>query len=220
MWVAYSFRGLIHFCSGEKHSNVQADVVLEKELCVLHPAHQSEGSDWLKLLRPQSPPPQWHTSSKATPLNNELWEPFLLKPAHISTEVLLRCSLWSGFQVSTLQLGTLAAVIHESPSFSSHLAQLASVCGFCYSQIQILKCYFQCSIQHLIHWLQPPPSTFWLILTSTVLFALAKESQLLFYLWNSLLVYFLVIAWDIEFLFLFLFLFFCFFVVFFFLPSW
>ena len=31
-----SVRGLVHYCHGEKHGSVQADMVLEKELRVLH----------------------------------------------------------------------------------------------------------------------------------------------------------------------------------------
>ena len=30
--LAYSFRGLVHYYHGRKHGNVQADMVLEKEL--------------------------------------------------------------------------------------------------------------------------------------------------------------------------------------------
>jgi len=33
LWLAYSFRGLVHYHHGEKHG---ADVVLEKELKVLY----------------------------------------------------------------------------------------------------------------------------------------------------------------------------------------
>jgi hypothetical protein len=34
--LAYSFRGLVHYHHGGKHGFVQADMVLEKELRVLH----------------------------------------------------------------------------------------------------------------------------------------------------------------------------------------
>jgi hypothetical protein len=35
---------------------MQADVVLEMELGVLHPDHKEQGMNWLELLRPQSLP--------------------------------------------------------------------------------------------------------------------------------------------------------------------
>ena len=34
--LAYSFRGSVHYHYGRKHGSVQADMVLEKELSVLH----------------------------------------------------------------------------------------------------------------------------------------------------------------------------------------
>jgi hypothetical protein len=34
--LAYSFRGLVHYHQGRKHGSVQADMVLEKNLRVLH----------------------------------------------------------------------------------------------------------------------------------------------------------------------------------------
>jgi hypothetical protein len=34
--LAYSVRGSVHFHYGRKHSSVQADMVVEKELSVLH----------------------------------------------------------------------------------------------------------------------------------------------------------------------------------------
>ena len=48
--LAYSFRGLVHYHHGRKHGTDQADMVLEKELRVLHLD--------LKTARrsPQSPP--------------------------------------------------------------------------------------------------------------------------------------------------------------------
>jgi hypothetical protein len=34
--LAYSFRGLVHYLYEEKHGSMQAEIVLEKELRVLH----------------------------------------------------------------------------------------------------------------------------------------------------------------------------------------
>jgi hypothetical protein len=34
--VAYRFRSLVHYCYGGKHGGMQADMVLEKELRVIH----------------------------------------------------------------------------------------------------------------------------------------------------------------------------------------
>jgi hypothetical protein len=34
--LVYSFRGSVHYHHGGKHDNMQADIVLEKELRVLH----------------------------------------------------------------------------------------------------------------------------------------------------------------------------------------
>ena len=36
LWLAYSFRGLVHYHHGGKHGSVQADMMLEKELRVLY----------------------------------------------------------------------------------------------------------------------------------------------------------------------------------------
>ena len=36
MGLAYSFRGSVHYHHGKKHGSQQADMVLEKELRVLH----------------------------------------------------------------------------------------------------------------------------------------------------------------------------------------
>ena len=36
MGLAYSFRGLVHYHHGGKHGSIEADMVLEKELRVLH----------------------------------------------------------------------------------------------------------------------------------------------------------------------------------------
>ena len=42
--LAYSFRGLVHYHHGRKHGSVQADMVLEKELRVLHLDLQAAGT--------------------------------------------------------------------------------------------------------------------------------------------------------------------------------
>ena len=61
--LAHRFRGLVHYCRDGKHRGVQADMVLEKELKVLHLNRQAEDSGrerhwtWLEPLKPQSPPP-------------------------------------------------------------------------------------------------------------------------------------------------------------------
>ena len=57
--LAYRFTGLIYYHHGRKQGSAQADVVLEKELRVLHldPKHQEERMShwaWLKLLKSQS----------------------------------------------------------------------------------------------------------------------------------------------------------------------
>jgi hypothetical protein len=44
--VVYSFRGLVHYHHGRKHGSMQADMVLEKELRVLHLDLQA-GGDWI-----------------------------------------------------------------------------------------------------------------------------------------------------------------------------
>ena len=36
MGLAYTLRGLVHDCHGRKHGSMQADMMLEKELRVLH----------------------------------------------------------------------------------------------------------------------------------------------------------------------------------------
>ena len=43
MGLAYSFRGLIHYCHGGKLDSLQVDVVLEKELGELHLDLQATG---------------------------------------------------------------------------------------------------------------------------------------------------------------------------------
>ena len=70
--LAYSFRDLVHYHHGWQHGRVQTDMVLKNEL---GSSKQSPtkgdchtGQTWA-YMRPQSPPPQWHTSSnKATPI--------------------------------------------------------------------------------------------------------------------------------------------------------
>jgi hypothetical protein len=34
--LPYSFKGLVHYLHGEKHGNMQAEMLLEKELTALH----------------------------------------------------------------------------------------------------------------------------------------------------------------------------------------
>jgi hypothetical protein len=41
--LAYSFRGFVYYHQGEKHANMQADMMLEKELRVLHLDSQAAG---------------------------------------------------------------------------------------------------------------------------------------------------------------------------------
>jgi hypothetical protein len=36
LWLAYSFKGLVYYCHGGKHTDMQADMVLEKKLRLLH----------------------------------------------------------------------------------------------------------------------------------------------------------------------------------------
>ena len=53
MELAYSFRDLVH-CHGWKHDAVQADLVLEKELGILHldaKSGQPERDSWLQAAR-------------------------------------------------------------------------------------------------------------------------------------------------------------------------
>jgi hypothetical protein len=61
--LAYSFRDLVHYHRGKKHSRMQADMVLEKLLRVLHLDPQTSGDclpywAYLEHRRSQSPPPQ------------------------------------------------------------------------------------------------------------------------------------------------------------------
>lgn len=43
--VAFSFRGLVHYCHGGKHGDIQVDTVPEKELRVLDPYRHATESD-------------------------------------------------------------------------------------------------------------------------------------------------------------------------------
>lgn len=43
------FRALVHQCHGSKHKGIQADMVLETQLRVLHPDQQATGSETLGL---------------------------------------------------------------------------------------------------------------------------------------------------------------------------
>ena len=43
--LAYSFRGSVHYHHGRKHGSMQADMVLEKELRVLHLDPQAAGRE-------------------------------------------------------------------------------------------------------------------------------------------------------------------------------
>ena len=42
---AYKFRGLVHCHHGGKHGNLQTNIVLEKELSILHPDQQTARGD-------------------------------------------------------------------------------------------------------------------------------------------------------------------------------
>jgi hypothetical protein len=59
--LAYSFRDSVHYHHGKKHNSIQADMVLEKELRVLHldPKAARRILSSRQLRRgSQSPPPQ------------------------------------------------------------------------------------------------------------------------------------------------------------------
>ena len=47
--LAYRFRGLVHYHHGGKHGSLQADMVLEKELRVLHLDQQAAEGDCVPL---------------------------------------------------------------------------------------------------------------------------------------------------------------------------
>jgi hypothetical protein len=76
--LAYNLRDLVHYHCDWKHGSMQADMVLEKELRVLHlhPKAAIGGvfhTGWsLSTRRTQSPLPRRHTPSK----------PFLLQQGH------------------------------------------------------------------------------------------------------------------------------------------
>jgi len=61
--LAYSFRDLVHYHHGGEHASIPADMVLEKELRVLHLDPKAVERDWtpcwvkLELRRSQSPLP-------------------------------------------------------------------------------------------------------------------------------------------------------------------
>jgi hypothetical protein len=83
--AGFQFRVLAHYCHVRKHDSVQADLVLETEMRVIHPDLQAAGGErgqtdrqtdrlaWLEHLKPQSPSSvtqfrqQCHTYSKHTP---------------------------------------------------------------------------------------------------------------------------------------------------------
>jgi hypothetical protein len=58
----HRFRGSVYYHHGEKHGSIQVDMVLEKELRVLHLDPKVSKVDCVPYLeehkRPQSPPPQ------------------------------------------------------------------------------------------------------------------------------------------------------------------
>lgn len=67
--------GLVYYCHGKKQGSMQIDTALEKELRVLHLDPQAAGdcvSHWAKpeLMRPQSCPQLWHTSSNKVTSSN------------------------------------------------------------------------------------------------------------------------------------------------------
>jgi len=66
-----SFRGLVHFHHGEKRGSIQRDMVLEKELRVLH--SKEAGKYQACASETSKPTPCLHTSSnKATPPGPQL----------------------------------------------------------------------------------------------------------------------------------------------------
>ena len=64
--LAYTFRGLVHYYHGRNRGSMQVDMVLGKELRLLHLDLQTAEEDCCTrpslsigdLRRPQSPPPQ------------------------------------------------------------------------------------------------------------------------------------------------------------------
>ena len=61
MGLPYRIRGLVHYQQGREHVSKQADMVLEKELRVLHPDAQVVERErhwtWIEPLKPKSPLP-------------------------------------------------------------------------------------------------------------------------------------------------------------------
>jgi hypothetical protein len=60
LWLTYGFRCLVYYHHGGKHGSIQPDMVLEKDLRVLHLDPQANGDSVLywaehEHLRPQSP---------------------------------------------------------------------------------------------------------------------------------------------------------------------
>jgi hypothetical protein len=74
--LACSFSDLVHYHHGGKTGSMQADMVLEEQRVLHLDLKATEGgcvAHWVELehRRPQSQPPQWHTSSnKTTPPNS------------------------------------------------------------------------------------------------------------------------------------------------------
>ena len=67
MGLAYSCRGSVHY-HAEKHGSMQADMVLEKELRVLHPDLQAAGSELAWASETSKPTTySWTSCHKATP---------------------------------------------------------------------------------------------------------------------------------------------------------
>lgn len=73
------FRGLVHDCHGGKHGSVQADIVLERELRVLHMVWQIAGRVWatrpcLSFWNLKAHLQRYSSSHKATPpILHSLW---------------------------------------------------------------------------------------------------------------------------------------------------
>ena len=102
--MAYRYRGLVHYHHRGKQGATQADIMLEKELTILHLDQLAAGREkklhwtWLKHVTPQNPPPGTHFLlqdhayfNKATPLivapHVSLWGPFSFKPSQSVNKV-------------------------------------------------------------------------------------------------------------------------------------
>ena len=73
MGLVYSYRELVHYLHGGKHSSIQADMVLEEELRVLYLDSQQQKGNLCHILETSKPIPIVTTSSnKATPLNSAI----------------------------------------------------------------------------------------------------------------------------------------------------